>query len=264
LRLAGAIALLFIAWMLSSWARRVTGTSLERAGLDATLQKFFSNLAGYVVLIVAVLACLGLFGVETTSFAALLAAAGLAIGLAFQGSLSNFAAGVMLLTFRPFKVGDFIKAAGTAGSVDEIEIFTTKLNTPDNRRIIVPNAEIFGSTIENITFHETRRVDVSVGTDYSADLDQTRAILEGVIQQEEAKLPDKTHQVYLNELGDSSVLWTLRVWTKAADYWAVRERLTRAVKYALDEANVGIPFPQMDLHIDGKLAGNTSGVTAQG
>lgn len=252
-RIVGVLVLLVVAWIFAGWAGRTASRSLARAGIDPTLQKFFSNLTRYLILSVAILACLGVFGVETTSFAALLAAGGLAIGLAFQGTLSNFAAGVMLLTFRPFKVGDFIKAAGTAGTVDEIELFTTRLNTPDNRRIIVPNSELFGSTIENVTFHDTRRVDVAVGTDYAADLDQTRRILEGVIDAEEAKLADKTHQVYLLELGDSSISWALRIWVKAEDYWAVRERVTRATKYALEEAGIGIPFPQMDLHVDGAL-----------
>jgi len=263
-RLVGVLLLLVAGWIVAGWTRRATLKATERGGLDPTLRLFFSNMARYVVLVVAILAALGIFGVETTSFAALLAASGLAIGLAFQGSLSNFAAGVMLLTFRPFKVGDFIHAAGTAGTVDEIELFTTQLNTPDNRRIIVPNSAIFGSTIENISHHANRRVDVSVGTEYSADLDRTRRVLEQVVEQETAKLGDKSHQVYLLELGDSSVHWVLRVWVQAPDYWAVRERLTRAVKYALDEAKIGIPFPQMDVHVNGHLGGTEVGPHSNG
>ncbi len=250
----GVILLLIVAWAVAGWSRRTTARALAKSQLDVTLQKFFSNFVRYMVLIAAVLACLGIFGIQTTSFAALIGAGGVAIGLAFQGSLSNFAAGVMLLTFRPFKSGDFVNAGGTAGTVDEIDLFSTQLNTPDNRRIIVPNSAIFGSTIENVSHHATRRVDVNVGTEYSADLDATRKVLEGVIEREEAKLPDGAHQVYLLELGDSSIAWVLRVWVNSADYWAVRERLTRNVKYALDEAGIGIPFPQMDLHVDGELA----------
>ena len=229
-RLAGVLVLLFGAWLVAAWTRRAATRGLERAGVDVTLQRFFAHLARYVVLTVAVLAALGIFGVETTSFAALIAAMGLAIGLAFQGSLSNFAAGVMLLTFRPFKAGDFIVAGGTAGTVNEIELFTTSLDTPDNRRLIVPNSTIFGGTIENISFHPVRRVDVSVGTAYAADVDRTRQVLEGVIAREEAKLADRTHQVVLGELGDSAVTWTLRVWVNAGDFWPVKERLTRNVK----------------------------------
>lgn len=250
----GVILLLIVAWAVAGWSRRATANALAKSQLDLTLQKFFSNFVRYIVLAAAVLACLGIFGIQTTSFAALIGAGGIAIGLAFQGSLSNFAAGVMLLTFRPFKSGDYIIAGGTAGSVDEIDLFTTQLNTPDNRRIVVPNSAIFGSNIENVSHHATRRVDVNVGTDYSADLDQTRKVLEGVVAGEDAKLPDGNHQVYLLELGDSSIAWVLRVWVNSPDYWAVRERLTRNTKYALDEAGIGIPFPQMDLHVDGELA----------
>ena len=250
----GVLLLLIVAWAVAGWARGAAAKALAKSQLDLTLQKFFSNFVRYMVLVAAVLACLGIFGIQTTSFAALIGAGGIAIGLAFQGSLSNFAAGVMLLTFRPFKSGDYIIAGGTAGTVDEIDLFTTQLNTPDNRRVIVPNSAIFGSTIENVSHHTTRRVDVNVGTDYSADLDATRKVLEGVIEREPSKLAEGAHQVYLLELGDSSIAWVVRVWVSAADYWAVRERLTRDIKYSLDQAGIGIPFPQMDLHVDGELA----------
>lgn len=250
IRLAGVLVLLFVAWLVAGWVRRMTRRALERAQFDSTLTRFFANLARYVILIIAVLACLGIFGVETTSFAALLAAGGLAVGLAFQGTLSNFAAGVMLLTFRPFKVGDYVSVAGQAGSVQEIELFTTILDTPDNRRIIVPNSAIFGSTIENFTFHDVRRVDVSVGTDYGADLDHVREVLEKVVADEPARLQDRASQVFLAELGGSSINWTLRVWCRREDYWDAFQRLTHDVKQALDQAGIGIPFPQMDIHFD--------------
>ena len=253
-RIVGVLVLLFAAWMVAGWTGRVTAKSLAKAQFDETLSKFFSNLARYTVLVLAVLACLGVFGVQTTSFAAVLAAAGFAIGLAFQGTLSNFSAGVMLLTFRPFKIGDVINAAGQVGKVMEIDLFTTILDTPDNRRLIIPNSSIFGGTIENITYHDTRRVDVSVGTEYSADLDQTRRVLEEVAKSEPGRLPDQEPQIYLLELGDSSISWVVRVWTKASDYWGVREKLTRNIKVALDQAKIGIPFPQMDVHVDGRLA----------
>ena len=253
IRIIGVLVLLIVAWIISGWMGRMTIRALEKANVDETLRKFFGNMAKYTVLILAVLACLGMFGVQTTSFAAVLAAAGFAIGLAFQGTLGNFSAGVMLLTFRPFKIGDVVTVAGQTGKVFEIELFTTKLDTPDNRRLIIPNSSVFGSTIENITHHDKRRVDVAVGVDYSADLDQTRQVLEGVAQAEPGRLPDSDTQACLLELADSSINWQVRVWTKTEDYFAVKDSLTRAVKVALDQAGIGIPFPQMDVHLDGAL-----------
>lgn len=160
----------------------------------------------------------------------------------------------MLLVFRPFKVGDVVSVAGITAKVVEIELFTTLFDTPDNRRIIVPNGQIFGSTIENITFHETRRVDVNVGTDYGADLKETRAVLERVAANVEGGLDDPAPQIYLTELAGSSINWAVRVWAQTPDYWAVRERITDEIKDALDDAEIGIPFPQMDVHLDGILA----------
>ena len=196
-----------------------------------------------------IIACLQVFGVDTTSFAAVLGAASLAVGLACQGSLSNVAAGVMLMVFRPFKVGDFIKCNGESGVVQSIELFSTEIDTPDNRRIILPNGKVFGATIENVTFHDIRRVDVAVGTAYGADLDATRDVLlkaasgvEGLIDD-----PEKVPAVVLAELGDSSINWSVRVWAKTTDYWPTRDAVTRACKLALDEAGISIPFPQMDV-----------------
>jgi small conductance mechanosensitive channel len=250
----GVLVLLFAAWLVAGWARRATRRTLERGGIDATLTKFFSNLARYVVLIAAVLTALSVFGIETTSFAAVLAAAGLAIGLALQGTLSNFSAGVMLLTFRPFKVGDIVSVGGVTGKVNEIELFTTTMDTPDNRRIIVPNGTVFGSTIENITYHPVRRVDVAVGTDYGADLAHARRVLEGIAAQHHT-VDDQEPQVLLTDLGDSSINWQVRAWCKTEDYWGVKDALTHAVKDGLDAEGIGIPFPQRDVHIDGVLAG---------
>jgi small conductance mechanosensitive channel len=250
LRLIGVIVLLFVAWIVAGMTRRAVARAFAKTEIDATLAKFFSNMARYVVLIVAVMTALSVFGIEMTSFAAVLAAMGFAVGLALQGSLSNFAAGVMLLIFRPFKVGDVVTISGVTGKVNEIELFTTTLDTPDNRRIILPNGNVFGSNIENITFHPTRRVDVAVGTDYSADLRKTREVLESVARRVEGRLADQEPQVYLVELGASSIDWSVRVWSSAADYWAVRERLTHDIKAALDGVGIAIPFPQMDVHLD--------------
>ena len=252
-RVGGALLLLLAAWIIAAWLRRTISRNLEKANFDITLTKFFGNAARYLLLIIAVLGCLEIFGVQATSFAAVLAAAGFAVGLAFQNTLSNFSAGIMLLTFRPFKVGDVVNVAGYVGKVDEIELFTTKIDTFDNRRIIVPNSAVFGSTIENITFHDTRPVDVFVGTDYPANLDETRKVLETAAENVEGRLPDQEVQVVLDSLGDSSINWEVRVWSKTSDFLAVKQALTRAVKIALDDAGKGIPFPQMDVHLDGAL-----------
>ncbi len=254
LKVIGVIVIMLIAWIVASWASRTATKGLKKASIDLTLSKFIAKMIRWAILLMAVLGCLGLFGVDVTSFAVVLGAAGFAIGMAFQGSLSNFAAGVMLLVFRPFKVGDVVRVAGESGKVNEIELFTTTLDTPDNRRLILPNSTIFGAVIENISHHTTRRVDVSVGTDYTADLDHTREILNKAAYSVEGILKDPEPVIFLSELGGSSIDWSVRVWSNAADYWAIKEALTRAVKIELDNANIGIPYPQMDVHLDGKLA----------
>jgi small conductance mechanosensitive channel len=246
----GALVFLAVAWVVAGWVRRLIRRSLERTKFDLTLTRFFSNLAYYAILIFGVLSCLTLFGFSVASFAAVLAAVGFAVGLALQGSLSNFAAGVMLLIFRPFNVNDMIDVAGARGRVHEIQLFTTTLDTPDNRRLTVPNGNIFSDTIENETFHDTRRVDVAVGTDYPADLNQTRTVLLQAATGVAGRLQDKEPVAYLDSLGDSSINWSVRVWANTKDYWAVRDRLTQAVKDHLDEAGIGIPYPQMDVHLD--------------
>ena len=206
-----------------------------------------------LILVAAVLACLGVFGIETTTFAAVIGAAAFAVGLAFQGTLSNFASGVLLLVFRPYGVGDVVSAGGQTGKVDAIGLFTTTLDTPDNRRIIVPNSAVTGGVIENISHHSTRRVTVAVGTDYGADLDAVRAVLEKMAPTLPGVLQDPAPQIFLDSLGDSCINWQVRVWCKTGDYWDVWQATTSATKKALDGANVGIPFPQMDVHVDGKL-----------
>lgn len=250
LNVVAALAIIVIALFVAGWAKRGTTRALDRANVDPTLGKFFSNMARYLILIIAGIAVLEKFGVSVASLAAVLAAAGFAVGLALQGSLQNFAAGVMLLVFRPFGVGDVVEAAGQKGKIFEISLFTTQMDTPDNRRIIIPNGEIFGSTIENITFHDTRRVDVSVGTDYPASLDETREVLVAAAESVEGRLEEKDVVVYLDSLGDSCINWSVRVWSTTPDYWDVRERLTQAVKDHLDDAEIGIPYPQMDVHLD--------------
>ena len=244
------LLIILVALLLASWANRLVRGACERAKIDATLGRFFGKAARWVILLLAAMFCISTFEIETAGFAVVLGAAGLAIGLAFQGTLSNLASGVMLLMFRPFKVGDVVNVAGQTGKVDEVDLFSTTFDTPDNRRIITPNGAIFGSQIENITYHDTRRVEVSVGVEYSADIDKTRQVLEAAAAGVEGCVDDPPVQVYLWELGSSSVDWRVRVWCPTADYWAIRETLTRAVKVALDEAGIGIPFPQVDVHMD--------------
>lgn len=246
-----AVLILIVAIIVSKRARRIVEKTAQRSKIDVTLSKFFGQVARWAILILGIIIAIGKVGIPTASFVAVIGGASLAIGLAFQGSLGNLAAGVMLLVFRPFKVGDVVQVGGVTAKVTELDLFTTLLDTFDNRRIIMPNGNIFGSEIENITHHPTRRVDVAVGTEYPADIDQTRQVLEGVASAVQGALRDPAPVVYLNQLGGSSIDWAVRVWAKTEDYWAVRERLTRDIKYALDGADIGIPFPQMDVHIDG-------------
>jgi small conductance mechanosensitive channel len=246
------IAVLFVA----GWARRLTSKACRKADVEETLARFLGNIARYLILFAGGITILGTLGIETTSFAAVLAAAGFAVGMALSGMLGNVAAGVMLLFFRPFKVGDVVSAGGVTGKVFEIGLFTTTFDTPDNRRIIAPNSSIFDGTIENVSHHQTRRVSVEVGTDYGADIDIARETLITAAKACTGVLQDPEPAAVLTGLGGSSIDWSVRVWVNAEDYWAVMDQLTRDVKYALDNAGIGIPFPQMDVHLDGKVAQN--------
>ena len=217
---------------------------------DETLTKFLAKLVRWGILLLVGLSCLSYFGVETTSFAAVIGAAGLAIGLAFQGTLSNFAAGAMLLIFRPYKVGDVVNVAGNIGKVFEIELFSTAIDTFDNRRFIVPNSEIYGSVIENITFHPVRRIEVEVGTSYAADLDQTRKVLGLAIDSVPQCVGDPEPTVVLTGLGASSVDWSVRAWARNDDYGEAKQALIRAVKMELDRAGIEIPYPHLDVQLN--------------
>ena len=238
----------------ASWVARIIRAACGKANIEVTLAHFFGKLGRWAVLVVGAVVILGKFGIETSSFAAILAAMGFAIGMAMQGTLGNFAAGVMLLIFRPFKVGDVINAGGVVGKVNMIDLFSTVVDTPDNRRIIVPNGSIFSGTIENVSFHSTRRIEVAVGTDYNADLDTVREVLDKAAAKISTRIEDPGHQIVLASLGDSCIDWKVRVWCNSSDYWGCMEETTRAIKYALDEASIGIPYPQMDIHLD-KLEG---------
>ena len=212
-----ALLILIVGYFVARTLARIFGNPVRRR-VDETLGRFVSKLVFYVIMTCVLLAVLGMFGVNVTSFAAILGAAGFAVGLAFQGTLGNFAAGVLLLVFRPFKVGDVINAAGITAKVAELDLFTTVLDTPDNRRIVVPNGAIAGGTIENISYHSERRVDVPVGVDYSATVEQTRVVLTQAAESLSDKLltgEGRGYQIVLGGLGDSSVNWTVRFWCKA-------------------------------------------------
>lgn len=250
LRAAFVLVLMILAWTVSGWASSMVGRAMRRVKFDETLSKFLAKLVRWAILLMAGLSCLSYFGVQTTSFAAVIGAAGLAIGLAFQGTLSNFAAGAMLLIFRPYKVGDVVNIAGSLGKVFEIELFTTSIDTFDNRRFIIPNSEIFGAVIENITYHPKRRADISVGTEYSADLDETREVLEAAVRNVPEVLTDPEPAVVLLELSGSSINWSVRGWAVNDDFAAAKQGIIRSVKKSLDAAGIGIPFPQMDVHLE--------------
>ena len=243
------LIVIFLTWTISAWISGMVARALRRVKFDETMTRFVAKLVRWLLLLLAALMCLSYFGVETTSFAAVIGAAGLAIGLAFQGTLSNFAAGAMLLIFRPYKVGDVVSIAGNLGKVFEIELFTTAIDTFDNRRFIIPNSAIFGATIENITYHPKRRIDIAVGTSYAADIDQTRAVLEQAIQSVELCVADPEPAVVLTGLGASSVDWSVRGWANRDDFGEAKQALIRAVKVELDRAGIEIPYPHMDVSL---------------
>jgi small conductance mechanosensitive channel len=244
------IAILVIGRYVANWIRGTIRGGLEKPEVDRTLVKFAANFTYYAIFLLALFAGLETLGVETASFVAVLAAAGFAVGLALQGTLANFAAGIMLLVFRPFRVGDYVEIADETGFVRDIQLFFTRLTTRDNRLVIVPNSDIFGSKIENIFENEVVRVDCDVGTDYPADIDETREVLLEAARSVEGRVEDEGVQAALVGLGGSSINWQVRVWAKPDDYFRLKQELTRQVKYKLDEADIGIPFPQMDVHLD--------------
>ncbi|MEM6954677.1 MAG: mechanosensitive ion channel domain-containing protein [Myxococcota bacterium] len=251
--LVKGVGALFVFWIGRRIIHRIAmtvGKLLEKRGVDVTIGRFVTNLIGYALTACLVLGILGYFNVDTTSFAAIIGAAGLAIGLALEGTLGNIAAGVMLLIFRPFKVGDVVTAAGVTGSVEEIGLFTSTFKTVDNQKIIIPNGKIFGDTITNLTGVEKRRVDIDVGCDYSADIDVCRATLEKVVEHIPDMVSEPAPQIFLKGLGGSSVDWQVRIWCETDKYWDVYQQTIRATKKVLDEAEIGIPFPQMDVHLD--------------
>ncbi len=249
IKVLAALAIFIIGRWVAKGIRRGVRRMMEKGGVDPIIIGFVGSITYIALLAFVVIAALGQLGIQTTSFIAILGAAGLAVGLALQGSLANFAAGFLMIMFRPFKVGDFVEAAGVAGVVKDMQIFTTTLKTGDNKTIIIPNAKISGDNIINYSAEENRRVDMTVGVAYDADLSKVRDVLNDIISKEERILPDPAPQVVVAELADSSVNFIVRVWTKSGDYWGVKFDATETIKNRFDEAGIGIPFPQRDIHI---------------
>ncbi len=248
LKVIGAVITLIVGRIVAGWARRAVRRGLERARIDKAIVTFVGSLAYYLVLIFTVMSALRKFGVETASIMAVLGAAGFAVGFALQGSLSNFASGVMLLVFRPFRIGDVIEAAGVVGKVVEMRMFTTILRTGDNVRLIVPNSKIFGDTIRNITAEPVRRVDMTVGIGYGSPVERALEIITGLLREDPRVLDDPAPQVAVGELADSSVNILVRPWAKTEDYWGVKLDFLRNVKDAFDREGIEIPFPQLVVH----------------
>ncbi len=244
------IIILIIGRYVAQWLRSKIRDGLDAPGVDRTLTRFAGNFVYYAVFLLAIFAALQTVGVEIASFVAVLAAAGFAVGLALQGTLANFAAGIMLLIFRPFGAGDYVEIAGETGFVKDLQLFFTRLRTRENRLVIIPNGDIFGSTIENIFAYDEIRVDCDVGTDYPADIDETRQVLLEAARNVDDRLENKGEQAALVGLGDSSIDWQVRIWATPDNYFRLKQELTRQVKYHLDEAGIGIPYPQRDVHLD--------------
>jgi len=245
----GAVAVLVIGWVAAGWVKRVSRRALAATHVDPILVPFVSGIIHVVAIVMVAVTAVGVLGVETGSFVAVIGAAGLAIALAFQGTFSNFASGVMLLTFRPFEVGHVVEVGGVTGSVKEVGIFTCLLTTPDNVQIRVPNSQIFGQTIKNFSASETRRIDLVIGVGYDDDLGVAIRTCQDVVAADPRVLDDPATVVAVHELGDSSVNLVVRPWVRAEDYWATRWDLTRALKEQLEAAGCSIPFPQRDVHL---------------
>ena len=249
IKIIAAVAILIIGRMVAKILQKLIVKVMDKRKVDKTISTFASSMVFSALYIFVILAALSQVGIQTTSFMAIIGAAGLAIGLALQGSLSNFASGFLIILFRPFKMGDYVEAGGVSGSISKISIFTTDINTIDNKKIIVPNAQIMNGTITNYTAEKTRRVDLTFGVGYEADISKVKDILNKIIKEHKLILKDPEPFVRLGNLGDSSIDFTVRVWSKTEDYWTVHFDLIESAKEEFDKANINIPYPQMDLHM---------------
>ena len=250
IKVIGAIAVFIIGKWIASFLTNLVKKALENAKTDITLIKFLGDLTYFALFVLVIIAALGTLGVNTTSFAAIIAAAGLAIGLALQQNVSNFGAGVIILFLRPFKIGDFVEAGGATGVIETIGIFNTAFKTGDNKIIIVPNSNIIGNNIVNYSKEAIRRIDLVIGVGYEDDLKLVKNTLENILNTHEKILKDPAPAVALAELADSSVNFNVRPWVKSEDYWSVRSELLEKIKLTFDEKGINIPYPQMDIHID--------------
>ncbi|EGR2794919.1 small-conductance mechanosensitive channel MscS [Vibrio navarrensis] len=245
-----AIIILFIGNMIVKAVANSVAKVLESKQMDKAVVQFIHGLVRYLLFVIVLIAALGRLGVQTASVVAVIGAAGLAIGLALQGSLSNFAAGVLIVAFRPFKSGDYVEVGGVAGSVEAIQIFQTVLKTPDNKMVVVPNSSVIGGPITNYSRHETRRVDMVIGVSYKSDLKKTKQVLRETLEKDPRILKDPDITIGVHTLADSSVNFVVRPWVKTADYWPVYFDNMQAIKEALDANGIEIPFPQMDVHLN--------------
>jgi small conductance mechanosensitive channel len=244
-----ALAIFYIGRMAVGVIVQIAGKVLRAQEVDEMLVRFVLSIVRWILLLFVIIAALSQLGIDTTSLIALLGAAGLAIGLSLQSSLSNFASGVMIIVFRPFSKGDFVEAGGATGVIDDITIFTTTMTTPDNKEIIIPNGSVMGGNITNFSARPTRRVDMVFGISYDDDIRKAKALLEEIIAADDRVLADPAPVIVVGELADSSVNFLVRPWVNAADYWGVCWDTTETVKLKFDEAGLSIPYPQMDLHI---------------
>lgn len=255
LRILGALAILVIGRIFAGILTGAVRRLLSRKNVDETLVRFLTSLTKIGLMVFIIVAAINTLGVQTASFIAILGAAGLAIGFALQGSLSNFAAGVMLIIFRPFKAGDYVEAGGTAGVIEEVGIFVSVLRTPDNKKVIVPNSRITSDNITNYSANDTRRVDLVFGIGYTDDIAKTKQTLTEIVASDPRVLHEPEPTIAVFELADSSVNFVVRPWVNTADYWAVYFDLTEKVKLTFDEKNISIPFPQRDVHLHQVAAG---------
>jgi small conductance mechanosensitive channel len=255
IRIAIALAIFYVGRMVVAAIVKVVTKILHRREMDEILITFLTSILRWVLLLFVVIAALSQLGINTNSLVALLGAAGLAVGLSLQSSLSNFASGVMLIIFRPFTKGDFVEAGGATGVVDSISILTTTMTTPDNKEIIIPNGSILSGNITNYSARPTRRVDMVFGIGYDDDIRKAKQLLEEIIAADDRVLADPAPTIVLGELADSSVNFLVRPWAKAEDYWGLLWDTTEAVKLKFDEAGISIPYPQMDIHLDKSESG---------
>ncbi|MDP2560058.1 mechanosensitive ion channel family protein [Psychrobium sp. 1_MG-2023] len=246
---AVAVVIYWVGSKIANVISKGIGKLMEKRKLDPIIVSFVQSLSYGLMMAFVIIAALSQLGVQTASFIAIIGAAGLAVGLALQGSLSNFAAGVLIIAFRPFKSGDFIEAAGESGIVESIKLFSTIIRSVDNKEIILPNSAIVGSAIINYSARETRRVDIVVGVSYDADIKHAKQVLTEIVAAHKLVLKDEEATIAVSELADSSVNFVVRPWAKTEDYWTVYFDLMETIKIRLDEENIGIPYPQMDVHI---------------